>query len=151
MILTAAGLVVQVPPGWDAELSGNPTVGHPSLLHMANAPLPPGRSDFGGHPLEALPSTGVFLALLESQASEAGVGLFRRRGIPAVVPAEFSTAKLNKAAPGLVATQRFFTEAGRAFCLYAVIASDARVSSGTSLLNKGIAAITVEPTTQVAG
>ena len=150
MILSAAGLVVDVPSGWDAEIAGNPVVGRPSILHMANVPLPPGRSDFGGHALESFPTTGVFVALLESQASEAGTGLFLRRGKPVVVPGEFSTAKLNKAAPGHVATQRFFTESGRPFCLYAVIASDARLSSGVRSVNQALASITVEPVAPVA-
>lgn len=143
MLLSAAGLEVTVPPGWDAEIAGNPAVGHPSLLHLSNRPLPPGRSDFGGHALEALANDAVFVALLEYAPSDAGHGLFHRSGKPTVVPAEFSAKKLNKAITGHVGTQRFFTEAARAFCLYAVIASDARVTAGASLVNQAIGLVSV--------
>jgi hypothetical protein len=43
-----------------------------------------------------------------------------------VTPADFSPAQLQRTIPGQSGTQYFFSEGGRAFCLYVVLGSHAR-------------------------
>ena len=51
-----------------------------------------------------------------------GVGLFAHRGIPVPLdPRRFHPDALNRPRPGRLGYQRFFTEAGRPFCLFAVV------------------------------
>ena len=68
----------------------------------------------------------AFAALVEylvDQRVKPGAGLFGGPGWnPRLSIDEFSTRQLEVTRPGQLGHQRFFTQAGRPFCLYAVLA-----------------------------
>jgi hypothetical protein len=65
----------------------------------------------------------VLICLLEHEPAATGTALFRRAGIPRLTSAMFSPQTMQRALPGMSGAQRFFQEAGRAFCLYVVVGS----------------------------
>ena len=92
------------------------------VSHVANFALPTTRGDFGSGAVEVMGEAGVLMALVEYDPLDAGSRLFdRARPIPRI--AEFSPDTLQRRVYGQLGYQRFFTEAGRAFCLYVVVGS----------------------------
>jgi hypothetical protein len=137
-LLAAHGISVDLPERWEgrlylrerAELDGlHPAAfGHPDeqanpVLHLANFALPPGRGDFGTGAVEVMADAHVFMSLFEYGAEEAGRPLFASRGLPRLTVRDFAANALQRRLPGQLGCQRFFTEQGRAFCLYVVLGS----------------------------
>jgi hypothetical protein len=128
-IVAAHGLRVTLPDRWEARLyrrdvlEGGPgEESHQPVLHLGNFALPPGRGDFGTGAVEGMGPRHAFVALLEYDREEAGTPLFA--GVrPVLTPADFAANALQRRLPGQLGCQRFFTERGRAFCLYAVLGS----------------------------
>lgn len=123
--LTGHGLSVDLPRGWEGAISlreadeGETT--HP-VLHAGSFPLPPQRGDFGSLAVDRMDPLDALVVLLEYQADSAATALFARSGLPrTVAPGDFSTTALQRPVVGQAGTQAFFTEAGRAFCLYVVL------------------------------
>ena len=143
--VAAHGLQVALPPRFEARLylrdrdeaaaraafpdTLHPTAfGHPDesmnpVLHLANFALPPGRGDFGTGAVERMGPAHVFASLLEYDAVEAGRPLFAARGLPRPAVTDFAQNALQRRLAGQLGVQRFFTEQGRAFCLYVVLGS----------------------------
>jgi hypothetical protein len=147
--VAAHGLHVELPPRWEARIfqrdrpasSVEPSrrsllrgvehpaaYGHPDespnpVLHLANFGLPPGRGDFGTGAVEIMRSEHAFVAVVEYDRDEADQPLFAARGVPRLQVADFAPNALQRRLPGQLGCQRFFTENGRAFCLYAVLGS----------------------------
>jgi hypothetical protein len=126
--VVAHGLSVTPPDRWEARLylrdalitdgeSVNPA------LHLANFALPPGRGDFGSGAVEVMGPRHVFVALLEYGRAEAGTPLFAARGMPRPALRDFAANALQRPLRSQLGSQRFFTEQGRAFCLYVVLGS----------------------------
>lgn len=146
--LSAFGLTVTTPAGWDGEIylpqQGLGPTGEiageiagplrsadaPSapevvpILHVANFPLPPQRGDYGGGAVDFMGPDDLFVSLLEHPADEAATALFAHSGLvwPLTVD-DFSPQAMQRRLPGQAGCQRFFTHLDRAFCLYAVIGS----------------------------
>lgn len=126
--IAAHGLRVTLPHRWEARMFLRDALtvagesAHP-VLHLGNFALPPGRGDFGSGAVEVMQAGHAFVALLEFGASEAGTALFAARGIPRPLRADFAPNALQRRLPGQLGVQRFFTENGRAFCLYVVLGS----------------------------
>ena len=136
--VAAYGLRVELPRAWEARLyrrvgplrhDGHPEAyGHPDasvnpVLHLANFALPPGRGDFGTGAVERMGPAHVFMSLLEYDREEAGRPLFSDLGVPRPRVGDFAPSTLQRHVPGQLGCQRFFTEAGRALCLYVVLGS----------------------------
>jgi len=128
--VAAHGLRVRLPDRWEARLylrdhlPGAPAdEWHAPVLHLGNFALPPGRGDFGTGAVEVMGARHAFLALLEYGEDEAGTALFAQQGRPALTQRDFAANALQRRLPGQLGCQRFFTERGRAFCLYAVLGS----------------------------
>jgi hypothetical protein len=143
--LAAHGLRIALPPRWEARLylrdqptgvaSGSMSRwAHPAgygwagestnpVLHLANFPLPPGRGDFGTGAVERMGVAHVFASLFEYDRDEAGRPLFAATGLPRPALHEFAPNALQRRLPGQLGCQKFFTENGRAFCLYVVLGS----------------------------
>src|SRR5262249_26551717 len=85
--------------------------------------LPPGRGDFGSGAVEVMGAEHAFVALLEYDPAEAGQPLFAACGMPRPSVADFAPNALQRPLRGQLGCQRFFTDHGRAFCLYAVLGS----------------------------
>ena len=130
MRISRYGLSVDGPPGWEARIfrrePGDPQeVTHP-VLHACTRALPAERGDLGGGVVEALRPQDVFIALVEFGPDVAGHGLFGPRGVPRLAPSQFGPDRLQRVVPGRSAAQHFFTEGGRAFCLFVVLGNHAR-------------------------
>lgn len=123
--LRYAHLQVDLPPGWEArgfsrevEISGESTY---AVLHLANFPLPARVEDYGGGAVERLRSGDAFVSLLEFGPESLGTALFAPTGLPALTRESFDTNLLQRGIPGQSGAQRFFTVAGRPYCLYVVL------------------------------
>ncbi|MGH3665047.1 MAG: hypothetical protein ACRDU8_02950 [Egibacteraceae bacterium] len=130
MKLAHHGLSADLPRGWDGRIfrraqeeeggTSNP------ILHAATVPLPQDRGDFGSGVVDLLGDDDVFVALVEYDPEAAATALFRRQGVPRRLAASlFGPNRLQRAIPGQSGTQVFFTEGGRAYCLYVVLGSGA--------------------------
>lgn len=145
--VAAHGLQATLPARWEARLYLRDSPGdtspdpdavrfaaHPAayghagesmnpVLHLANFALPPGRGDYGSGAVERMGPAHAFVSLVEFDAAEAGRPLFAARGLPRPDVADFAPNQLQRRLAGQLGLQRFFTEAGRAFCLFAVLGS----------------------------
>lgn len=122
----AYGLRVELPRSWEARLyrrEPHPGASVNPVLHLANFPLTPGRGDFGTGAVERMGAEHVFVSLLEYDGEEAGRPLFAAPGVPRPRVGDFAPNALQRHIPGQLGGQWFFTEAGRPFCLYAVLGS----------------------------
>ena len=135
----ASDLDLSLPPGWQAAARRQPEVvpGRPGnlLVHAATVPLPRERGDFGSDVAGRLGPEDVFVSLFEYDRESVGTALFSSRGLPVVRPADFQLGALQRSRAGQSGAQYFFTEAGRAFCLFAILGSHGRRVAGASRVN----------------
>ena len=142
MELRAHGLVAAMPTGWEGAITQERGPDGLALAeaggvlrpvaHLATFALPGDRGDFGSGAVDLMHTDDVFVALLEYGPDAVDTALFARRGMPRRLdPRRFSSASLQRGLPGQAGLQEFFTEAGRAFCLYVVIgdANDAHLQA----------------------
>jgi len=123
-VRTAAhGLSVDVPHGWEARIVRPPESA--PYLHVAGFALTADSGQFGAGVTAMMPPDGAFAAIVEyvvDRHAQPGSGLFAStRWPPRLRVGEFRHDQLQVARPGHLGAQRFFTAAGRPFCLYAVI------------------------------
>ena len=154
--LSAYGIGLDVPSGWEAELSlqqdtedtdAGPAPAGQGLvvLHAANFWLPNERDDYGSEALEAMGPAGVFIALVEFDRGAVGSLLFERHGIPTdLQPDDFDPTGLRRPMRERAGLQRFFHSAGRAFCLHAVIGSYNHRHPLTREVNTILSGLTIE-------
>jgi hypothetical protein len=138
--LTGSGLAVDVPTGWDGRIytrTPEPGGRRPSaafapaettaaVLHVASFPLPPETGDYGGGAVELMTGKDLLVVLFEHGPQSASTPLFAATSIPRLAATDVSTMQLQRLLEGQGGVQRFFTVAGRAFCLYVVFGSYAR-------------------------
>lgn len=161
MRIEGHGIAVELPDGWEGSIDRRPQEAqatasaagaeptlvdteHP-ITHLANFPLPNERGDYGSGAVEQMTSTDVLVCLLEHGPEDVGTPLFSNEGIPTLTPAQFDPAAMQRTVEGLSGTQEFFTENGRAFCLYAVLGShrDRRVL--VPVINDLLASVVIAP------
>lgn len=122
--LAAYGIALELPVGWEGRAfsHGEPTV------HLASFALPPTDGEFGSRATARMPADGLFLALTEYavRPHELREGIFAARPPRRLHPDELSEQTLLRPLPGQRGVQRFFSTAGRAFCLYVVCGRDGR-------------------------
>jgi hypothetical protein len=128
--ISRSGIAVDLPSGWEGAIDGGgfPQLADgarsPTVLHAGSFPLPTERGSFGSGATELMNSDDIFIALFEYGPDSVGTPLFAAQGMPrSLGPADFDRDALQHALPGQSGVQRFFTEAGRAFCVYVVIGS----------------------------
>lgn len=148
--VAAHGLEVTVPPRWEARLFlrdgfGEPDESMSPVLHLGNFALPAGRGDYGSGAVDKMRARHVFVALLEFGATEVGSELFSARGFPRPHVADFAPNALQRALPGQLGSQWFFTEQGRAFCLYVVLGSRQHAEGLVAEVQLVLDNITVSP------
>jgi hypothetical protein len=125
----AHGLSVRPPPAWDVRVyrrdaaAGERTF---AVMHAANFALPTRRGDYGSGAVETMRGSHVLVVLFEHDPESTKTALFARRGIPTPRPDDFSPRQLQRTLSGQSGVQYFFSESGRAFCLYVVLGSHAR-------------------------
>ena len=146
----ANGIAVPVPPGWDVRIgqsSGTRSgLGSHPIVHAGTFGLPAKRAEFGGGAVEVMGLSDVFVVLFEFGQESLGQPLFAPAGLPRQLdPASFQPYQLQRIIPGQLGLQRFFTEQGRPFCLYAVLGGPANRAALVGALNVLLEGITVTP------
>jgi hypothetical protein len=131
MKLEAHGLGLDAPLGWEARIERRAVgvAGESSypVVHAATFPLPAVRGDYGSGAVEMMGPGDVFAALLEFGDTSVGSALFSPKPMPrSIDPEKFAPNQLQRWIPGQAGQQIFFTDQGRAFCLYIVIGSYTR-------------------------
>ena len=149
-IVAAHGLRIDLPRRWEARLylrDGSATAGESinPVLHAGNFALPPGRGDYGSGAVEVMRAAHAFVALVEFGGTEAGTPLFAARGMPRPRVGDFAPNALQRALPCQLGSQSFFTEHGRAFCLYVVLGSRAHAAALVREVHVVLDGITVSP------
>ena len=128
--LARHGLRVQLPSGWEGAISRRASVAGEvprAVLHAATFALPADRGDYGGGAVERMGPDDVFVCLHEWDPADAGAGLYAATGpgLP-LDPSTFSPTSLQHMLDGQSGLQRFYSQAGRALCLYVVLGSHLR-------------------------
>ena len=135
MELTSHGIEIDIPRGWDGEIykrsaglgALDQSAGETKpVVHLGNFPLKPGRGDFGSGAVEVMGADNILIVLFEYGADSVGTKLFASSGMPSVSADDFAPHTMQRPLPGQSGAQFFFTEQGRAFCLYLVLGSHAR-------------------------
>jgi hypothetical protein len=139
------------PPGSRAPEPPVPPAPTYPVLHAGNFPLPPGMGDFGSGAVEVMTTGDVLVVLFEYDATSAGTALFAMGGIPSLRPTDFRPDTLQRPINGQVGVQRFFNEAGRAFCLYVVLGGEADRAYLVSVVNQALRDLVIEPAPTGAG
>ncbi len=86
--------------------------------------MPAQRGSFGSGATEVMNTDDILIVLFEYGPDSVGTALFDHQGMPRSLTAnDFDRDALQHALPGQSGAQRFFTESGRAFCLYVVLGS----------------------------
>jgi hypothetical protein len=138
---------VRLPAGWQvaARRQAPSEPGRPGnlLVHAATIALPRERGDFGSDVAGLLGPDDVFVSLFEYERSSAGTVLFSSRGIPVVRPSDFVVGALQRSRPGQSGAQYFFTQADRAFCLFAILGSHSRRIPGARKVNALVAGMDI--------
>jgi hypothetical protein len=161
--LSAYGVSLSPPGGFEGRVFRRPANGEVSaaaadgppapagevpatVVHVATIPLAPDTGDFASSAVEHLGPDDVLVVLFEFEAAAGGRGLFAREGMPrAVQPDDFSPSVMQRAIPGQAGCQFFFSEAGRAFCLYAVIGAYARRTELAAKVTSVLATVQIQP------
>jgi hypothetical protein len=160
--VAAHGLRVALPARWEARLyrrerpdqpawrvrhpnayGSAEEVSHP-VLHLANFALPAGRGDFGTGAVELMRPAHAFVAVVEFDPEEAGRPLFAARGLPRPELGEFAPNALQRRLPGQLGYQRFCTEHGRPFSVYAVLGSRHHAARLVEEVRAVLAGVTVD-------
>lgn len=143
------GLSVVPPTGWEAVIyRRQPALDEVTLpvVHAATIPIPFDRGDYGAGLVEQLGPDDVFVAVLEFGAEAARSALFSGlRAIPGVTPDSYRPRQLQRTIRGQAGVQRFFTTAGRGFCLYSVVGSVANRVVLSARANALIGSLQVSP------
>lgn len=166
MKLQAHGIETDLPPGWEGRISlrtrpepgarglngtdvgptGDPAEVPNPVVHLANFPLPEDRGDFGSGAVDVMTEDDVLVVLFEYGPESVGQPLFRRKGLPTrLTPNMFSASALQRTNPGQAGCQLFFTEAGRAFCLYTVLGRQAAAARVLPQANTTLSATRILP------
>jgi len=163
--LNGHGVSVDVPSGWDGrifrrpehgEVSASAADGPPappgatthSVTHISNVPLPERMADFGSDAVDRLGPGDALVVLFEYEPASAGTALFALQGMPRPLdPDAFSTNVLQRPRANQAGVQLFFSESGRAFCLYVVLGSYQRRHDVVPRVNGVLETIRIAPAT----
>jgi hypothetical protein len=164
-VLSRSGIGVDVPPGWDgrlrwreeraaapddvavADASAAAAGGDATLatLQLATFTLPVVVGDFGGGAVEMMRPTDIFVSLLEFPREDATKALFAAQPRPKKLTIdELTPDKLHRRLARHAGAQRFFNDAGRAFCLYVVVGDHLRRWRLVPRVNDVLRSITID-------
>src|SRR5690349_3875408 len=163
--LTAHGIEVTLPAGWEGRVFRRPSAGEVSafaddgppapdgetthaVMHVSTIALPPGIGDFASGAVDKLGPDDALIVLFEYDPASAHQPLFKAAGIPkTVAEGDFSPNVLQRAIRGQAGVQRFFHEADRAVCLYGVLGSFANRRRLVPAVNDVLATLTIDQVT----
>ncbi len=154
-LISGGGIEVDLPSGWDAEIYQRPADQGASsvlglqeqtnaVLHAANFALPSLRGDFGSGAVELMTDADLLIVLFEHNPEDAAAPLFETQGIPLPLsPDDFAPGQMQRTLSGLAGSQRFFNAAGRAWCLYVVVA-ELELAALVSIANDVLASLDLQ-------
>jgi uncharacterized surface protein with fasciclin (FAS1) repeats len=161
--VAAHGFAVEAPPGWEVRIFRRPAAGevaaspadgppaprgettHP-VVHCSTVPMPTDIGDFGSSGVDRLGPDDVFVVVFDYGPGSVGQPLFATKGMPRTLePSDFDPNMLQRTVLGQAGYQAFFTEAGRACCLYVVLGSYANRRRVTPQVNALLAGLTIAP------
>jgi hypothetical protein len=160
--LVAHGIEVTLPTGWEGRLFKRPSAnevaasaadGPPApqgetthaVLHVSTIALPPGVGDFASGAVDQLGHDDALIVLFEYDPASIEQPLFKAEGLPKrLTESDFSPNVLQRNLKGQAGVQRFFHEAGRAFCLYVVLGAYVNRRALVPPVNQVLATLTVE-------
>lgn len=145
--LSAEGITVDLPIGWEGVIGSTAELDDGSVrnvvAHFASFPLPGRRGDFGGGAVDFMGASDAFVVLFEYGRDAAGSALFGAEGVPEIASGHFDRSVLQRPMPLQSGVQRFFTAAGRAFCLYVVVGSHVDRAEILPVVNQLIASLRI--------
>ncbi|MXW62351.1 MAG: hypothetical protein F4Y27_03210 [Acidimicrobiaceae bacterium] len=148
-LLTANGITVTVRDGWDVEFSELAGESPRSLVHLANFSLPVERGDYGSGAVEIMGSAGIFMVLMEFDATASSSALFSGGVMPtSLAVADFSGHTLQRRIPNQLGTQRFFVASGRPFVLYVVLGSTRTAPLLVPEVNRTLTGVSIADSSQ---
>ncbi len=150
--IRAHGIESRLPSGFEGRIFVRPApVGSSYPVgQFATFPLPDDIGDFGSGAVNLMGPDDVFATLFEFGPESVGTALFSPQGRPgSLTPEEFSPVRVRRGIPGQSGVQRFFTEAGRPFSLYAVLGSHMRRESLVPSVNALISSLVISPTSSL--
>lgn len=154
--ISGYGISVSVPADWDAQIylttspTDNPEGISSPTMHAASFPLPPDDlSSYGSTLVADMTENDVFMAMVEYAGADATGVLFTANDhLPQFLTTDaFSPWILQRSLPGQGGAQYFFTESGRAFCLYVVLGSFSNAVPLVAEVNDVLPTITITPAT----
>jgi hypothetical protein len=145
--LTAEGLSVEIPTGWDARIFRRPPkppeTTH-AVLHAANFALPPDAADYGDGAVQEMGASNVLVTLVEFHPSSVKTALFSPVGLPLPLrPQDADRTTLQRPMAGQAGIQRFFSLADRAWSLYVVLGSFDRRAALVGAANEVLSTLQV--------
>jgi hypothetical protein len=147
--VTAHGLQVEVPDGWDGRIyrrpldPKEPDTRFP-IVHAANFELPADPGDFGSGAVRVMGAGGIFIAVLEYGPVYRGQRTFRVMSAPPQLEAsDFAYNTVQIFVPGQLGLQQFFEFAAHTFCLYVVVGSQDAIGAVLPAANELLASLTV--------
>lgn len=156
--LSAHGLSVAVPTGWDVRIERRQQLDVPApgsewpmgglvhpVLHAATSALPVTRGDYGSGYVEKMTAEDVFICLVEFDHEAGETEMFDDGQPTALRSANFHPEAQQRVIAGMCGTQRFFSAGGRAFCLYVVLGSWLQRQSLVPVANSLISTIQITP------
>ena len=161
--LSAHGLSVATPPGWEGRIFRRAGYGEATaasdvgpaappgartfpVLHVATIPLPSNVADYASDAVEDLGPSDSIVVLKEFAPTNAGEVLFGAVGIPrSIDPDDFAPNALQRRIAGQGGYQHFFHEGERAFCLYVILGSFANRYQVVPNVDRVLASITIGP------
>jgi hypothetical protein len=161
--LVAHGIEVTLPTGWEGRVFKRPSTGEVTasdvdgppapqgetthaVLHVSTIALPVGVGDFASGAVDKLGTDDALIVLFEYDPASIDQPLFQAEGLPKrLAEADFSPNVLQRNLKGQAGVQRFFHDAGRAFCLYVVLGAYVNRRTVVPEVNQVLATLTVEP------
>ena len=146
-ILSGEGITVDLPIGWEGVIGRSSELDDGSVrnvvAHFASFPLPGRRGDFGGGAVDFMTASDAFVVLFDYGRDAAGSALFGAEGVPEIASGHFDRSVLQRPMPLQSGVQRFFSVAGRAFCLYVVVGSHVDRAEVLPAVNQLIASLRI--------
>ncbi|MHB8464374.1 MAG: hypothetical protein ACYDH6_24025 [Acidimicrobiales bacterium] len=125
--ISGHGIAVEARGGWDVRIAKRPPQAPETTyatLHAATFALPASFGDYGDGAVELMSPNDVFVALVEFDPAATATALFSARGFPApLTGGDIRRGGVQRALGEMAGVQRFFSAAGRAWCLYVVVGS----------------------------
>jgi len=147
--LASHGIAIEVPKGWEGRIFvpdlDPPAINLP-ILHLTDTVLTLERSSYAPELAARAGGTGTLVALLEFDHTLADVGLYAPQGLHLPLSRErFHQKALQFPSRVQEGHQRFFSQGGRAFCLYVVLGTGRGVDRRLADVNGALASLEIEP------